>query len=110
MIEPRFKYRLQVEFLKGTSWRLTFPFFFRSDLMDDVIEVPSGFVTNFASVPYKTDPRPAVIHDYLYSREDVSRKLADEVFLEAMNETKDINKARRMLRFWAVRLFGGSHK
>jgi hypothetical protein len=109
-MKSEFRTDLYVRYVKGRLWKLITPFTYYSEIMDEVVIVTEGFQTNFASVPYKTDPRPAVIHDYLYSKENISRKLADQVFLEAMNVTKDVNKARRYLRYWAVRMFGGSHK
>lgn len=109
-MKSEFKDPLTTQFLGDGLWEVTLVFGYLSELMDDIVVVPTGFITNFASVPYKTDPRPAVIHDYLYTRKDISRKLADQVFLEAMNVAQDVAPWRRKIRYWAVRLFGGSHK
>ncbi len=57
------------------------------------IEVPKGFVTDFASIPrvFYSALRPdgerayaAVIHDYLYWTQTTSREEADEIFRHAM--------------------------
>jgi hypothetical protein len=63
-----------------------------SDLAGRII-VPAKFSTDFASVPRglwnifpplgRYSPA-AVVHDYLYRTQTRSRKLADDVFLEAM--------------------------
>lgn len=109
-MKSEFRSELVVSFIGNGLWGVEEPFRYVSKLMGDQVTVRVGFETNFASVPYKTDPRPAVIHDYLYTRKDVSRKLADQVFLEAMDVAQDVAPWRRKLRYWAVRLFGGLHK
>ena len=57
------------------------------------VNVPRGFVTDFASIPrlfwIKLRPDgeytyPAVIHDYLYWTQSTSRKVADRIFRYAM--------------------------
>jgi hypothetical protein len=57
------------------------------------IEVPAGFVTDFASIPrvfwsiIRPDGEaayPVVIHDYLYWTQKVSRQTADEILKQAM--------------------------
>jgi hypothetical protein len=86
------------------AWQLLAPVVYFSDLLDADIYVPSGFVTDFSSVPRwipvayavtgNTGHGAAVVHDYLYQTHrlpahappriiDVSRFLADEVFYEA---------------------------
>lgn len=109
-----FKTKLQVE-SDGKYWRLLTPLIFESKNCG-IIQVPIGFKTDFASVPRipivysmfgNTSHSSAVIHDWLYSgRANVSRKEADEVFIEAMKAKKQ-SKWRRKPMFWAVRLFAG---
>lgn len=109
-----FKTRLQVE-SDGKYWRLLQPLVFDSDDYG-FIKVPTGFKTDFASVPRiplvysmfgNTSHSSAVIHDYLYSGEKkISRKDADKIFIEAM-ESQNQSKWRRKPMFWAVRLFAG---
>jgi hypothetical protein len=79
------------------------------------VAVPRGFVTNFASIPWffrrilpPDGPwqQAAVVHDYLYSRPDVSRFLADAIFRELMPEC-EVCWWQRVVMFYAVRLFGG---
>jgi len=69
------------------------PFLYQSDLYGPVIEVPIGFYTDFSSVPRlgiiysclgNVAHQPAVIHDWLYYAALTTRKLADQILLEAM--------------------------
>lgn len=80
----------------------------------DVIIVPAGTVTDLASVPrllwvifppHGRYAKAAIIHDYLYANAVRTRAFADKVFLEAM-EVLGVPKTKRMLMYWAVRLFG----
>lgn len=87
----------------------------------EIITVPSGFVTDFASIPWGLwnlfPPlglwaRPAIIHDYLYdrggmtARRTYTRKEADMIFREAM-EVVGVPAWRRQVMYGAVRLGGG---
>lgn len=78
------------------------------------IEVPIGYVTDFASVPkllWSIFPpigefsRAAIIHDWMYSEAACSRFLADAIFRDLM---KDLGTPlwRRVAMYYAVRLFG----
>lgn len=69
-----FESPLLLEYLDGRQWRITAGFRF-VPLKGSVIEVPAGFITDFASVPrifWRIFPptgeygKAAVIHDYLY--------------------------------------------
>ena len=57
------------------------------------VDVPTGFVTDLASIPQffwcilRPDgsyAAPAIVHDYLYWTQPVSREVADDVFRAAM--------------------------
>lgn len=89
------------------------------------IVVPTGFCTDFASIPRPAfayiDPEdrvilyPSVIHDYLYSMmgklpdgRTYTREQADQVLREAM-ELAGARIDQRFIVYHAVRLFGGSH-
>lgn len=88
---------------------------------NDLIEVPEGFITDFASVPrifwniippFGEYSSAAVIHDFLYNRHgDVpegkhrSRKDCDLIFLEAM-EVMSVPWWKRQVMYRAVRTFG----
>lgn len=83
---------------------------------DVTIEVPLGFVTDFASIPpfFQSLIQPfgrhapaAVLHDYLYAiGQKKARALADRLFLNAMREA-GVPPIRRSLMYRMVRLFGG---
>ena len=109
-------------FDNGKTWAIYKEFSYHVGELDsggDVIVVPVGFGTDFASVPWVFRfliPRwgkygkAAVVHDYLYSTQEYGdekhrRRRADEIFREAM-EVLDVAVWRRILMFWAVRAFG----
>ena len=84
------------------------------------IEVPADFETDFASIPWVArwfispgglHAKAAVLHDALYRnialapRLFVSRKVADDIFLEAMGVLK-VPIVRRTTLYIFVRLFG----
>lgn len=102
-----------------------------ADDSPEVIVVPAGFVTDFASIPWglwnlfpPLGPwaRPAIVHDFLYetsgtglwegqrciTREtDYNRSDADSIFREAL-AVVGVPGWRRTLMYRAVRLGGGS--
>ena len=99
-------------------WIIRDPLRYHSDLLGDDIEALAGFYTDFASIPryipiasnalLGTAHREGVIHDLLYcsdNRWQVSRLMADRIFLEAM---KARGKAFpiRMAMFLGVRAGG----
>ncbi len=92
-----FKTKLEVENITDNTWRLSAPLCYESSIVGTV-EVPTGFETDFASVPRvpiayilfgDRAHHEAVIHDYLYridSKPEASYSQANNVFLEAMKE------------------------
>ncbi len=73
---------------------LLIPLVYKSDILGGwTVKVPTGFDTDFASVPRlpflfwflgdRGHPA-AVVHDYLYRTAQVSRAMADRVFQEAL--------------------------
>lgn len=95
---------------EGDKWQLIEPLSYL--YKEQVITVPKGFVTDFASVPRiplvysafgNTGHKAAVIHDYLYSIK-YDRKEADKIFLDALKKHEHPIRARLM--YSAVRLFG----
>jgi hypothetical protein len=82
---------------------------------DVKVEVPQGFVTDFASIPaplqlivqpFGRHAPAAVLHDYLYAiGQKKARALADRLFLNAMKDA-GVPAFRRSLMFRMVRLFG----
>lgn len=118
MIE-RFPFELDTRKMNGFNWLLLARFRYRSAALG-VIDVPAGFVTDLASVPFGVrgivsrdgdQTKPAVIHDYLYSRASaahwpgVTRRMADRVFLEALT-VRGVPRWTRWAMFAGVRVFG----
>lgn len=80
------------------------------------VEVPAGFVTDFASIPrvfwslLRPDAEytyPAIIHDYLYWMQERPREVADNIFRLAMEDFK-IETITATAIFKAIRAGGGS--
>ena len=100
---------------RGT-WQLLNLLAYKSDLLDYTLVAPSGFITDFASVPRIPVAfllvgcmahRAAVIHDWLYTSHEVDRATADKIFKEAA--LLDGAAEWRSLVFWAgVRIGGGN--
>jgi len=79
------------------------------------VDVPIGFMTDFASIPrplwvllpkWGKYGNAAVIHDYCYWEQIRSRKESDSIFREAMEVLK-VAKWKIFCMYWAVRLCGG---
>ena len=95
------------------TWRLLEPLVYQSDLLDRDVVVPAGFVTDFASVPRapiayflagNTGNRAAVVHDYLCRTGEVDRRVADDVFFEALRASK-VDAWRARVMFLAVQSY-----
>lgn len=123
-MSERFQGNLRFEpvtMVSGKRWyRLLEPVSYTSHRLGNMtLTVPAGFLTDMASVPILLQPLiqkddgalwPAVIHDWLYSNDcdlAISRKMADEVLLEAMTEC-GVGPVKRGLIYHAVRLGGGN--
>lgn len=92
------------------------PFRYESDVAMQLITVPIGFYTDFASIPRlgivyamlgDRAHEPAVIHDFLYATAITTRKMADDVLFEAMS-TMHLPFWQRLPIYWGVRI-GGWH-
>lgn len=76
------------------QWQIIKPLRYQSDLAGEVITVPFGTSTDFASVPRHSiiawglfggrAMRPAVLHDHLTRQRVYRREKCDNIFLEAM--------------------------
>ena len=100
----------------GRTWvtRKEFGYDIGAEGSGNTIDVPNGFMTDFASVPrplWVFLPRwgkygnAAVIHDYCYWTQTRSRKESDRIFQEAM-VVLGVSAFTRFLMYWAVRLCG----
>lgn len=82
---------------------------------NEVLTIPIGFETDFASVPKPIWSFIApighynlasVIHDYFYTYKNKSRKFADYEFLNWMNFTSPKTRTRNKLMYLGVKWFG----
>ena len=99
---------------KSGEFILTKPLTYYSGKYDKLVTVPAGFPTDFATLPPPVralinrngnSRAAAVVHDYLCVRQSVSRKRADQIFLEALKEC-GVNIAIRWLMYSGVRVYG----
>lgn len=108
---------LRTENINGRTVKLIAPLRYATEVDPalDVIIAKTGFVTDYASVPrglWNLFPPngeyvpAAVIHDWLYRRTIIDRKICDRVFLEAMS-CLGVSWFTRRTIYLAVRLFGG---
>lgn len=94
------------------------PLIYQSVVAQRVFTVPTGFVTDFASVPRiaplafalcgGTSEEASVVHDYLYTTHTTTREMADAVLREA-SAASGVPAWRRWLMWAGVRAFGGTH-
>lgn len=103
------------EYIGKGQWKLVRCFIYNS-AKEGRIKVPRNFITDGASIPkifYSIIGTPwngkyskaAVIHDYFYKEQPISRKRADYVFYEAM-KTLGVPLWKRKAMYWGVRMFG----
>lgn len=99
---------------RGTR-RLLEALVYDSALLRRMVTVPSGFITDFASVPRipvaylaagGCANAAAVVHDWLYTTHEVDRATADAVFREAVLAGGD--PAWRAWLMWAGVRIGGA--
>ena len=103
---------LLFEHINGKEYKLIRPMLVTVD--NQTTEIPAGFITDCASVPrglWNLFPptgsyaKAAVFHDWLYREGKISRKQADELFLDAM-ECLGVPWITRYSLYWGVRIWG----
>jgi len=101
----------------GRTWKLfkAFKYHVGNRYSKNIISVPAGFVTDFASIPWffwavlpywGRYGKASVIHDWLYQTHQVSRRMADLIFYEAML-VSGTQKWKAKIMHLAVRIFSG---
>ena len=111
-------------FENGRKFKLIESFtYYREHNNNEVLEVPKGFITDFASIPRifwniypptgagtkKTSyGKAAVLHDAAYEFGWYSRKDCDKLFLEAMKAV-GVGFFTRHLFYFCVRAFAFNH-
>jgi hypothetical protein len=103
------------QFNDGQQWIVTESFVYRIGNSQLRVEVPKGFVTDYASIPEgplraRLIPtgrygRAAVVHDFLYWTQWCTRDQADRILLFAMIESK-VPIEERVAIYEAVRAGG----
>ena len=126
-MKPTFLSKLVYEDIAGGKYvRLYLPFSYYSEILGQIIEIPSGFVCDKESVPVikASSARGGVIHDYFCRKDSVpvvAKQEAAALYLEAQtcrDETLNegwfkrlIRKAKRQTKTLVVRVaFGYFHK
>jgi hypothetical protein len=106
----------EIDEQKGLHQLLS-PLSYYSAILERVVTVPAGFVTDFASVPRILGVydlaggkcnKAAVIHDWLYSTQCVDRETADRVLREAILAS-GYGAFTAGVFYAAVHTFGASH-
>ena len=114
-IDMPFLTGLDVKEASNDNWELLEPLVYQGNT--DLFTVPTGFFTDLASIPRVFRPffprygiyrKAAVLHDYHYIVQLVSRKDADGMFRRVMREL-GVGRIRRYLMWLAVRI-GGSYR
>jgi hypothetical protein len=112
----KFTTPLIVKLVGKNLWEVYEPFEYHvgSYPSDEIISVPAGTITNFASVPrifwsiispVDTHGKAAVLHDYSYEIHYDSRKRCDKIFAEAM-EVLGVEKYKIDIIYQMTRTFG----
>lgn len=109
---------------KKPTFKLVAPLIYNSNTIEDLIEVPTDFVTDFATVPRlpvvymllgNLGNSAAALHDFLYTyphvpntrygTKPVTRKLADEILrgaiidgMEKSTENEEVSAIRKYIR------------
>ena len=103
-------------FSDADYWVVREPMVYEIGSTGQTIEIPRGFVTDFASVPPALRPAfpklgkyifAAIAHDYLYWEQRCTKKQADDLFYYAMKEA-DVDFIDRVSFYAAVDIFGST--
>ncbi len=97
------------------KWEVTRSFDYHVGKEDsgEVVTIPKGFITDFASSPritwvfFPPDGRytqAAVLHDYLIKTKQYSRDKTNKIFLEAM-EVLGVPMWKRLIMYWSVQVW-----
>ena len=117
VVSSKFRLPRDLEYLDGRTWRPIGDFTFGSVTLARTIAIPSGFVTDFASIPRILCPvlpptgrygKAAVVHDFLYRTPHIAtRAEADQVLVEAMVDL-GVGRFTRWLIYAGVRVGGAA--
>ena len=108
--------KLKVEEAPHAEWVLLEDLVYEGNTQEFV--VPAGFITDLASIPSIFRPlfsvhgkhsKAAVVHDFHYITQTISKQDADGLFRRMMKEL-GVGQTRRLLMWIAVRIGGRYHK
>jgi len=108
---------LITKYLDGKNWELveSFRYHLGSKESGLTITVPSGFKTNFASIPkvfwailppHGEWGKASVLHDWLYYSQTYHRFISDAIFLEAMH-VLNVTAWKKWVIYYSLVIFGG---
>lgn len=119
---------LELRYLNGKKWEILAPFEYCVGAPDGwpIVVIPSGFITDFASIPrifWNILPptgkygKAAVVHDWLYRYPKlqfikggklvpITKELCDDIFDEAMG-VLGVGIVTKSILFYGVHYFGG---
>jgi hypothetical protein len=109
-----FKTALDLREYHSNEWVVLTDLIWESSISGQRITVPKGFITDLASIPAALrgilnvngpSRSPAVVHDYLYCCQVLSRERSDEILREAL-ESRGVDIITRNAFYSAVRSFG----
>ena len=111
--QSKFATLLHLRYIDGRDWQLDSKLIYHSAIAGR-IQVPVGFITDFASVPRvfwrvlpPDDYGPAaVVHDWAYRSHALTRLVADQVYREAL-AVLEAPRWKQWVMYWGVRV-GGS--
>jgi hypothetical protein len=106
---------LIVKLVGKNLWEVVEPFEYHvgSYPSDEVITVPAGKVTDFASVPrifwwiispIDTHAKAAVVHDYCYGVNYKSKDYSDRIFSEGL-QVLGVKHWKILIMYWCVKYF-----
>lgn len=111
----KFLTKLRCEEVNCDDFMLLEPLVYQRD-SDQIITAEKGFVTDFASVPKWTPllyallkskgRKAAVLHDKFYRQGGLSKKAADELFLEALHACEGVSDWERHAMYYGVKFLG----
>ena len=110
---------LIVKKVGARTWEVmrSFEYHVGSEDSGEIVAVPNGFITDFASVPrafwWLIPPdgsytQAAVLHDFLYYTQMFTRKKSDDIFYEAMG-VLEVPLWKRWIMWKVVRAFSWAY-
>ena len=106
---------LYVKKISSRKWEVTraFDYHVGKEGSGEVVSIPKGFITDFASSPRITwiffppdgkYTQAAVLHDYLIKTKQYSRTKTNKIFLEAM-EVLGVPLWKRLMMYWSCQVW-----